>query len=188
MHEQVGERTHHSGAFLSLETGRNAGGKPQPPRPRACVCTVLATSSMGEASTCPIPEQGAGVVAAHPQPGRPDSEDRNEGGGHNCPGGLSQELEPSRPDLVPPPHPTPRSKCAAGQPRSQDSGCSEALGLDPWLYQRKNHSGRGLGPSHGNRTQSICRFHSFRDKTKRTEYNKNFQVETLLHFSKHFLF
>lgn len=164
------------------------GGKAPAPKAMRMRLQCLGNILLGEASTCPIPEQGAGVVAAHPQPGRPDSEDRNEGGGHNCPGGLSQELEPSTPDLVPPPHPPPRSECAAGQPRSRDSGCPEALGLNPWLDQCKNQSPRGLGLAHRERTQSICTLHSFRGKTKRTEYNKNFQVETLLHFSKHFLF
>lgn len=47
----------------------------------------------GEASTCPIPEQGAGV--AHPQVNRPDSGEKNEGGGHSWPGGLAQKLAPS---------------------------------------------------------------------------------------------
>lgn len=42
----------------------------------------------GEASTCPIPEQGAGAEA-RPQPGRPDSGERNEGGGPSGPGGLA---------------------------------------------------------------------------------------------------
>lgn len=83
------------------------GRKPQLPRPRAHCAHAYTLSwqrpPWGEASTCPIPEQGAGVVA-RPQPGRPDSGERNEGGGHSCPGGLTQELKPSRSDLVPPPH------------------------------------------------------------------------------------
>lgn len=56
----------------------------------ACVHKSWQHPAPGEASTCPVPEQGAGA-AAHPQPGRPDSGERNEGGGLSCPGGLAQE-------------------------------------------------------------------------------------------------
>lgn len=111
---KVGPYTHQSGAFLSLETGKITGGSSHY-QGHTRICAHAYTMSWqqplwGEASTCPIPEQGAGA-AAHPQPGRPDSGERNDrGGGHSCPGGLTQELEPSRPDLVPlckPPTPRP---------------------------------------------------------------------------------
>lgn len=106
---KVSACTHHSGAFLSLGTGRNQGGSPRS-QGHARVCAHAYALSWqhppwGEASTCPIPEQGAGA-ATRPQLGRPDSGERNEGGGHSCPGGLAQELEPSRSDLQTPPRPS----------------------------------------------------------------------------------
>lgn len=59
----------------------------------ACLLLSWHQPLWGEASTCPIPEQGAGV--AHPQVNRPDSGEKNEGGGRSWPGGLAQALAPS---------------------------------------------------------------------------------------------
>lgn len=94
LYTKAGTRIHGSGALLSLGTGRNGAGSPRPSK-ATCTCAQAYTLSWqhppwGEASTCPIPEQGAGAVA-HLQPGRPDSGERNEGGGHSCPGGLALE-------------------------------------------------------------------------------------------------
>jgi hypothetical protein len=80
----------------------------------------------GEASTCPIPEQGAGV--AHPQVNRPDSGEKNEGGGHSWPGGLAQGLAPSGQPSAP-------VSSALGQLSIQDSGCLETLGINSTLYK-----------------------------------------------------
>lgn len=146
VYTKAGACTHHSGAFLSLGTGKKGGGNPQG---QGHICAHAYALSWqhppwGEASTCPIPEQGAGVVA-RPQPGGPDSGERNEGGGNSCPGGLAQELEPSRPgpDPAPPPHLT------TGQPGCQDSGCSKVLSLSPSVLVNKP------GPSDRSRTQSM---------------------------------
>lgn len=72
MYTRADACTHCSGAPLSLETERNRKGSPWPPPPKAtCTCAHAYVLSWqhpprGEASTCPIPEQGAGA-AAHPR-------------------------------------------------------------------------------------------------------------------------
>lgn len=74
----------------------------------------------GEASTCPIPEQGAGV--AHPQVNRPDSGEKNEG----------REATAGQVALLGSWHP-PASPLLLSLPplasSKQESGCLEALGL-----------------------------------------------------------
>ena len=94
LYTKASARIRGSAALLCLGRVRNRAGSPCPSK-ATCTCAHAYTLSWqhppwGEASTCPIPEQGAGA-AARPQPGRPDSGERNEGGGHSCPGGLALE-------------------------------------------------------------------------------------------------
>lgn len=70
---------------------------------------------------------------AHPQVNRPDSGEKNEGGGYSWPGGLAQELalsgQPSTPVFS-----------ALDHLSGQDSGYLKGLGLNPSL-----HPGRQAG-------------------------------------------
>lgn len=128
----------------------------------------------GEASTCPIPEQGAGVVA-RPQLGWPDSGQRNEGGGHSSPGGLAQELEPSGPrargpGLGPGPDPAlPPPQWMAGQPGSQDSECSEILSLKLSVLVNK------LGPSNRSRPRTHGDFIHLETRQRDMNITKTFR-------------
>lgn len=70
---------------------------------------------------------------AHPQVNRPDSGEKNEGGGYSWPGGLAQELAPSSQPSAP-------VFSALDHLSGQDSGYLKGLGLNPSL-----HPGRQAG-------------------------------------------
>lgn len=111
-----GTCTHHTGAFLNLGTGRNQGGNPRSRKAKDAVCAHAHALSWqhppwGEASTCPIPEQGAGA-ATRPQltQGR-----GMRGEGTAAQVALLRSWNP--PDLTRNPLPAPRLT-TAGQTRS----------------------------------------------------------------------
>lgn len=139
-----------SGALLSLGTRRNGAGSPRLSK-ATCTCAQAYTLSWqhaprGEASTCPVPEQGAGA-GAHPQPGRPDSGERNEGGGHSCPGGLALEPRPRIQGVWRPLHLSPSTAVLVGHPRPRGDhslpiGAASKARVDFILLEARQDKGK----------------------------------------------
>lgn len=187
MYRKTGVCSPYSGAFQSLGKGQNGEGAPAS-QGHAHVHTLSwQHPPWGEASTCPIPEQGAGVVA-RPQPGRPDSGERNEGGGHSCPGGLAQEAEPSKAN--PAPNSLLLSELSLASPGARILGVQRPLASTPHCTggQMKGPCPPAVTHSRSrSRSQNVCRFYSQRGKIKENEHNK-LSGGGALWFSKHFLF